>query len=319
MKISIHGFHGERVEPTLAKPLEITPGDSTESFIRRMKRVKILEREDEARLARLWLNHGDIEARNAMVAAHMHLAISLANKAARGRKAVDDLVQQATLGLIKAAEKFNPDLGFRFSTYSQWWVLAAIQEVRIKTHSIVEIKPSNAQRKMFSTLRWVFTEGEKELRAKGEYPHHYKIREYASEKLGIPVNVIESFEGVLMSQDSSLNVRQSSEEGEGSEWIDSIACEQPGAEEEIGNAQRSIQMSKAVADALGSLNDRERDIIQRRYLADADKRETLEDVGGIYKISRERVRQIEVKALEKMTGFLKRSFGWHASFNDIFA
>ncbi|MEP4190276.1 MAG: sigma factor-like helix-turn-helix DNA-binding protein, partial [Sneathiella sp.] len=104
-----------------------------------------------------------------------------------------------------------------------------------------------------------------------------------------------------------------------SEWIDSIACEQPGAEEEIGNAQRSIQMSKAVADALGSLNDRERDIIQRRYLADADKRETLEDVGGIYKISRERVRQIEVKALEKMTGFLKRSFGWHASFNDIFA
>lgn len=320
MQISVEDLTGEPVVPafTVARGAEC-PGRDAGEFIRRARLAKFLSREDEVRLATLWSRDGNIEARNALVASHMHMAISMARKASHNPEIMNDMVQQATLGLMKAADRFDPSQGFRFSTYAQWWVLASMQDFSVKMHSIVQIKPSNVQRRLFNALRWAYNVAEKELRAAGEHPAGWRIRQIASERLGIPCDVIEEFEGRIIHNDASLNMISASGEEDGTEWIDRVACDRPNAEDDLCDRQSRQRMTEILQAALAELSERERAIIMRRKLADKEDGETLASVAAEYRISRERVRQIELRALEKMQRFICRTFGRNAVLKEIFA
>jgi len=276
------------------------------SFTTKIRKTQMLERDEEVRLARLWREEQDISARNALVAAHLPLALKQAFKLRRGEAQTDDLLQEATMGLMTAAEKFDPDLGWRFATYAQWWVKAALQDYAIRNKSIVRVTGSGAQRRLFFSLRKTMTQIEQQMLARGETPEPGKVRIAAAEYLGITRAEFESIEGRVMASDASLNARKTTDGEEGTELQDRLADDAPGPEALLLRKSEEARHLDVLSDAMKSLNDRERLVIEARRLRDDDG-ETLHILSDRLGVSRERVRQIEVEALRKLRRAIEKA------------
>lgn len=272
----------------------------------RIRKGRMLDREEEVHLARLWRDDGDVSARNALVAAHLPLAMRQASKLRRGETQSDDLLQEATLGLMTAAEKFDPDLGWRFATYALWWVRASIQDYTIRNKSIVKVTGSGAQRRIFFSLRKTMNQIEQQMMARGENPEPGKVRVAAAEYLGITRAEFESVEGRILASDASLNARRSIGEDEGSEMQDRLADDAPGPEAQLLRKSEAARHADVIASAMESLSERERIVIQARRLQD-DEHDTLHVLSDRLGVSRERVRQIEVEGLRKMKRAIEKS------------
>ena len=260
-------------------------------------KAELLDAETELRLAYAWRDERDEQALHRLITAYMRLAISMASKFKRYGAPMNDLIQEAGLGLMKAADKFDPDRGVRFSTYAVWWIKASIQDYVMRNWSMVRTGSTSSQKSLFFNLRRVQARLERDYAAAGHSLDQHQLRQLVSTEIGVPVHDVEMMEGRMSGSDFSLNATQTTED-EGREWIDTLVDENAQAAETVENEHDTAHLRDWLVAALNGLNERERFIVRERKMRDDPR--TLECLGQELKLSKERVRQLEAAAFAKM-------------------
>ena len=267
------------------------------SISRTAMKAELLDAETEARLAYAWRDDRDEAALHRLITAYMRLAVSMAFKFKRYGAPMNDLIQEAGLGLMKAADKFDPDRGVRFSTYAVWWIKASIQDYVMRNWSMVRTGSTSSQKSLFFNMRRVQARLERESASSGENLDKHQLRQLISTEIGVPLHDVEMMEGRLSGSDYSLNATQSVED-EGREWIDALEDDSEQAAETVENEHDTAQLREWLLTALSTLSQREQFIVQERKLRDEPR--TLDSLGKELNLSKERVRQLEAAAFAKM-------------------
>ncbi|KUJ73721.1 RNA polymerase subunit sigma-70 [Ruegeria marisrubri] len=267
------------------------------SMSRQAMKAELLDAETERRLAYAWRDQRDEKALHRLITAYMRLAISMAAKFKRYGAPMNDLIQEAGLGLMKAADKFDPDRGVRFSTYATWWIKASIQDYVMRNWSMVRTGSTSSQKSLFFNMRRVQARLEREAAHEGVKLDSHQMHQMIAAEIGVPLRDVEMMEGRLAGSDFSLNAVQSSEE-EGREWIDVLEDDREQAAETVENRHDTAQLREWLLSAMQSLNERERFIVRERKLREPAR--TLESLGQELGLSKERVRQLEAAAFSKM-------------------
>ncbi|MDA0721076.1 MAG: RNA polymerase factor sigma-32 [Proteobacteria bacterium] len=272
-------------------------GYSDQTLSRTAMRAELLDAETELRLAYAWRDQRDEEALHRLITAYMRLAISMASKFKRYGAPMNDLIQEASVGLMKAADKFDPDRGVRFSTYAVWWIKASIQDYVMRNWSMVRTGSTSSQKSLFFNMRRVQARLEREAAAEGVNLETHELHEMIAIEVGVPLHDVQMMDGRLSGSDFSLNATQSMED-EGREWIDALEDDAPQAAEKVENSHDTDTLRQWLVTALTALNDREQFIVRERKLRDDPR--TLESLGSELGLSKERVRQLEAAAFGKM-------------------
>ena len=275
--------------------LDMTTADNR--LPRRAMRAEMLDADTEAQLARAWRDDRDEAALHRLVTAYMRLAISMAAKFKRYGAPMNDLIQEASLGLMKAADKFDPDRGVRFSTYAVWWIKASVQDYVMRNWSLVRTGSTSAQKSLFFNMRRVQARLEREAAQEGDDLDRAQLLQKIAMEIGVPLRDVEMMDGRLSGSDFSLNAQQSTDD-EGREWIDTIADEGETTAERVEEDHDQAQLRGWVRAAMAELTEREQFILKARRLADEPR--TLESLGEELRLSKERVRQLEAAAYVKM-------------------
>ncbi|MEM9757189.1 MAG: RNA polymerase factor sigma-32 [Pseudomonadota bacterium] len=268
-----------------------------QSLSRRAMKAELLDAETELKLAYAWRDHRDEKALHRLVTAYMRLAISMAAKFKRYGAPMNDLIQEAGLGLMKAADKFDPDRGVRFSTYAVWWIKASIQDYVMRNWSMVRTGSTSSQKSLFFNMRRVQARLEREAMAVGETLDKHQLRQMIATEVGVPLHDVEMMEGRLSGSDYSLNATQSVDD-EGREWIDVLEDDSAQAAELVEDTHDTERLRDWLMAAMRALNERERFIVRERKLREEPR--TLESLGTELGLSKERVRQLEAAAFQKM-------------------
>ena len=273
--------------------------DTAESrrFSRKVMRAELLDAETEHRLAIAWRDQRDEAALHRLITAYMRLAVSMAAKYRNYGAPMTDLIQEAGLGLMKAADKFDPDRGVRFSTYAVWWIKASIQDFVMRNWSMVRTGSTSSQKALFFNMRRVQAQLMREARDIGEELDGHQLRQRVAQHIGVPLADVEMMEGRLSGSDMSLNAQQSGDE-DGREWIDTIADDGPVADDTVEASHDRVTLRGWLVSAMRTLSEREQMVIRERKLIENPR--TLESLGEELGLSKERVRQIEAAALAKM-------------------
>ena len=265
---------------------------SDNSYIRYTMQQPLLEREHEVELATKWRDEGDDRAMHELVMAYARIVVSAASRYRYYGLSNGDLIQEGNIGLMQAAKRFDPDRGVRFSTYAAWWIRASIQDHILRNWSIVRTGTTAAHKSLFFKLR--------RLRARiGEAyggPLSHEGRQKIAETIGVTVADVTVMEQRLSGADGSLNAAVSQESE--SEAQDFLADDRPNPEQVVIELHDGEVLSRWLNDALSELSPRERLIIMKRRLQDDGA--TLEQLGGVLGVSKERVRQLEHRALKKL-------------------
>ncbi|WP_299677278.1 RNA polymerase factor sigma-32 [uncultured Roseobacter sp.] len=267
------------------------------SLSRTAMKAELLDAETELKLAYAWRDERCEKSLHRLITAYMRLAISMASKFKRYGAPMNDLIQEAGLGLMKAADKFDPDRGVRFSTYAVWWIKASIQDYVMRNWSMVRTGSTSSQKSLFFNMRRVQARLERESAAAGEVLDRHQLRQMISTEIGVPLHDVEMMEGRLSGSDYSLNATQSTED-EGREWIDALEDDSAQAAETVEHSHDTEQLREWLLKAMNDLNERERFIVRERKLRDQPR--TLESLGQELSLSKERVRQLEAAAFAKM-------------------
>lgn len=264
---------------------------ASRSYARETMRIPMLGAEDETMLARRWRVDGDERALHTLTRAYLRLVVAMASRFRHYGLPTSELVQEGNVGLMQAAARFDPERGYRFSTYAAWWIRAAIQDYILRNWSIVRTGTTSAQKSLFFNLR--------RLRARindtGENLSG-ETRAFVARKLKVSETEVEAMAGRLSGPDRSLNT-PIGEDG-ASDWQDLLADDHMTPDDEIMEQRDGAARAKWVAQALAKLSERERLIIRARRLEDDGV--TLETLGARLGVSKERVRQIEAGAMEKL-------------------
>ena len=268
-----------------------------QAMSRRAMRAELLDAETELRLAYAWRDQRDEAALHRLITAYMRLAISMASKFRRYGAPMNDLIQEAGLGLMKAADKFDPDRGVRFSTYAVWWIKASIQDYVMRNWSMVRTGSTSSQKSLFFNMKRVQAKLEREASQAGEVLDGHQLREKIAHEVGVPLHDVEMMEGRLSGSDYSLNAMQSADE-DGREWIDALEDDTVQAADIVETSHDAAKLRDWLMVAMKSLNERERFIVRERKLVEAPR--TLESLGAELGLSKERVRQLEAAAFAKM-------------------
>jgi len=273
--------------------------DSTQDMTmsRRAMKAELLDAETELKLAYAWRDQRDEAALHRLITAYMRLAISMASKFRRYGAPMNDLIQEAGLGLMKAADKFDPDRGVRFSTYAVWWIKASIQDYVMRNWSMVRTGSTSSQKSLFFNMRRVQAKLEREASKQGETLDRHQLHQMIATEVGVPLRDVEMMEGRLSGSDFSLNAVQSADE-EGREWIDTLEDDSAQSAELVEHSHDTAQLREWLVTAMQGLKPRERLIVRERKLRDDPR--TLESLGQELGLSKERVRQLEAAAFQKM-------------------
>jgi RNA polymerase sigma-32 factor len=261
-------------------------------YLEEIRRFPMLEPSEEFMLAKRWQQHGDQDAAEKLVTSHLRLVARIAMGYRGYGLPIGEVVSEGNVGLMQAVKRFEPDKGFRLATYAMWWIRASIQEYILRSWSLVKMGTTASQKKLFFNLRR--TKAQMQALEEGDLrPEHVTA---IATKLGVPEEDVISMNRRL-GGDSSLNapVRADSEAGE---WQDWLADDTPDQEERLVDTEERSQRKAFLAGALDVLNDRERRIFEARRLSEDPA--TLEDLSTEFNVSRERIRQIEVRAFEKV-------------------
>lgn len=275
------------------------------SLARTAMRAELLDAETERRLAVAWRDERCAKSLHRLINAYMRLAVSMASKYRRYGAPMADLIQEAGVGLLKAAEKFDPDRGVRFSTYASWWIKASIQDYVMRDWSMVRTGSTSSQKSLFFNLRRVRARIERERGPASDGQMAHELRVEIAEEVGVPLRDVEMMEARLAGSDFSLNAPQATEDGR--EWIEALEDQAPEGAETVARQDDRNVAKRWIDDAFEALTDRERMIIRRRKLSDDP--DTLESLGGELGLSKERVRQLEAQALRKMRTRLESRHG----------
>jgi len=260
-------------------------------------KAELLDAETELRLAYAWRDEKDEAALHRLINAYLRLAISMAAKFKRYGAPMNDLIQEAGLGLMKAADKFDPDRGVRFSTYAVWWIKASIQDYVMRNWSMVRTGSTSSQKSLFFNMRRVQAQLERAATARGHKLDRHQLHQKIASEIGVPIRDVEMMEGRLSGSDFSLNAVQSADE-DGREWIDALEDDCDQAQELVEQRHDRRQLRIWLVSAMQALNGRERFIVKERKLRDRPR--TLESLGTELGLSKERVRQLEAAAFLKM-------------------
>jgi RNA polymerase sigma-32 factor len=277
----------------------ISPEGNLARYLQEIRKFPMLEQEEEYMLAKRWREHDDIEAAHKLVTSHLRLVAKIAMGYRGYGLPVGELISEGNLGMMQAVKRFDPERGFRLATYAMWWIRAAIQEYILHSWSLVKMGTTAAQKKLFFNLRKI--KGQMQAIEEGDMPPE-TVTEIAR-RLSVTEDDVVSMNRRLSAPDHSLNAPlRDDSDGEWQDWLvdDSESQEHMLAEKEELNNRRQL-----LADAMKSLNERERHILTERRLKDGPT--TLEQLSQVYGISRERVRQIEVRAFEKLQKAMKNA------------
>lgn len=280
-----------------------TPVISAESgfyqYLQKINKVPSLTQEEEFLLAKSYLEHNDLDAAHRMVTSHLKLVAKIALGYRNYGLPMNDLVSEGNLGLMQAVKKYNPDLGFRLSTYAMWWIKASIQEYVLKSWSLVKIGTTAAQKKLFFSL------GKIKHKIAKLYSRAVTSQDFSqiANELGVTVGEVGEMNVRLAGPDISLNNFVSNgNDGGDSELIEFLPETRPSQELNLISRESSVHKHTLLAKAMKVLNERELYILTERKLKDSPK--TLDTLSVEYKISKERVRQIESVAFEKVKNFI---------------
>lgn len=268
-------------------------------YLQEIKKFPMLDADEEYMLAQRYKAREDKLAAHKLVTSHLRLVAKIAIGYRGYGLPMSDLIAEGNVGLMQAVKKFDPEKGFRLSTYAMWWIKASIQEFVLKSWSLVKIGTTAAQKKLFFNLRRL--KGKIQSADDGSLTPE-QVNDIAK-RLDVNESDVRSMEQRMLSSDQSLNaiVRRDGESTD--EWQDFLTDETPTAEAQLVEEDEYSKRKALLVQAMEKLNDRERDIIQARRLSDDPL--TLEDLSYKYKISRERVRQIESRAMEKLEANIK--------------
>jgi len=275
------------------------------NLTRQAMSAEMLDAETELDLARAWRDNRCERSLHRLVSAYMRLAVSMASKYRRYGAPMPDLVQEASVGLMKAAEKFDPDRGVRFSTYAVWWIKASIQDYVMRNWSMVRTGSTSSQKALFFNLRRVRAKFEREAGAEGSPLDSAELQQKIAIEVGVPLRDVEMMDARLSGSDFSLNAQQAGEEGR--EWVEALEDDGPQAEHIVQHSRDTERAREWLTNAMDALNQRERMIIIARKLKDDPR--TLESLGSELGLSKERIRQLEAQALKKMRKWLETSTG----------
>lgn len=275
----------------------LSPEGSLSQYLQDIRKFPMLEADQEYMLAKAWTEHEDKEAAHQLVTSHLRLVAKIAMGYRGYGLPVADLVSEGNVGMMQAVKRFDPEKGFRLATYAMWWIRAAIQEYILRSWSLVKIGTTAAQKKLFFNLRRL--KGQIEAIEEGDLlPEHVTT---IAEKLDVSEDEVISMNRRMTAHDHSLNAPLKADtEGE---WQDWLMDESPDQEEIVADKEERDIRVKLLENAMETLNDRERHILSERRLAEPAK--TLEELSQEYGVSRERVRQIEVRAFEKVQKHMK--------------
>jgi RNA polymerase sigma-32 factor len=243
-------------------------------------------------LAQRWCEHEDTEAARRLITSHLRLVAKIAMGYRGYGLPIDDVISEGNVGLMKAVKRFEPERGFRLSTYAMWWIRASIQEYILRSWSLVKLGTTAAQKKLFFNLRRI--KGQIKAIDDGDLPPE-AVAEIAT-RLAVSENDVIEMNRRMAGADHSLNAPIKSDTD--AEWIDRLKDDREDQETNFAEAEELGKRRELLEAALDDLNDRERHIFTARCLDDPSL--TLEDLSKVYDISRERVRQIEVRAFEKV-------------------
>lgn len=275
----------------------------TDNFLpRTAMKAEMLDAETELKLAYAWRDDSCEQSLHRLINAYMRLAISQASKFKRYGVPMNDLIQEAGLGLMKAAEKFDPDRGVRFSTYAVWWIKASVQEHVMRNWSMVRTGSTSPQKSLFFNMRRIQARLERDANNADQTLDKHQIQQLIAQDLGVPLHDVEMMDGRLSGSDFSLNATQSTED-EGREWIDTLEDSSEQAAETVEFEHDQEALRTWLVQAMGVLSEREKYIVRERKLIEVPR--TLESLGVELTLSKERIRQIEAAAFKKMRSSLE--------------
>ena len=284
------------------------PGNATQTYAvptlnlkEQSMRQEYLTLEEEQKLARAWRDDQDYDARDRLIRSHLRIACSFISKGRNSADTDNDLFQESVMALTHALDKFDPDKGFRFSTYARTWIRANVTDSRMRYATTVRIKSSSKNRRAFYNLPHIDRSTEQALRNKDQEATITEINAESARKLGMtPENLMDLRNSVPKM--NSLNVSISHPEGDIGEKIDMLVCDAPSAEEICIESNAQDFARKVINEALSVLNERERRIVEARGMS--LKGLTLGELADEFGISRERIRQIQGNAFKKLRTFL---------------
>ncbi len=278
----------------LSLSVALSPEQGLNRYLSEVRKFPMLEKDEEFILAKRWREDGDTEAAERMVTSHLRLVAKIAMGYRGYGLPIGEVISEGNVGLMQAVKKFDPDKGFRLSTYAMWWIRAAIQEYVLRSWSLVKMGTTAAQKKLFFNLRRL--KGEMKAIDDGELsPDHV---EKIATRLNVKEDEVRSMNRRMShGGDASLNVTIGGDDGT-AEWQDWLEDDSESQEAQLGKSQEYDARMELLQEAMSDLNDRERHIIAERRLSDSPK--TLEELAEVYSVSRERIRQIEARAFEKL-------------------
>jgi len=272
---------------------------SLNRYLTEIRKYPMLTAEQEYMLGKRYAEHGDPEAAAQLVTSHLRLVAKIAMGYRGYGLPVSELISEGNIGLMQGVKKFEPDRGFRLATYAMWWIKASIQEYILRSWSLVKMGTTAAQKKLFFNLRRM----KNKLRAFEDGDLHPDDVTAIATKLGVAEQeVVNMNRRMSMGGDASLNVPMR-EDGDG-QWMDWLTDDSPLQDETVAEEQESAFRHEMLGEAMESLNEREQHILTERRLSEDPK--TLEELSQVYSVSRERVRQIEVRAFEKIQKAMHR-------------
>ncbi|KJV66004.1 MULTISPECIES: RNA polymerase factor sigma-32 [Ehrlichia] len=283
--------------------------DNLMSYINEVYAFPILSHEEEDRLAKSWYENRIIADAHRLVTSHLRLVVKIALSFKNYELPLIELIMEGNIGLMQAVKKFNPTLGFRLSTYAIWWIKASIKDYILKSWSCIKIGTTQAQRKLFFSLRKI----KKKLFKYNNNITKEDIKLIANE-CSTSEQEVEQMNRYFSYRDRSLNeIVFSNDNQNGIELQEIIKCDTPNQEDIYLINEESNIKNTLIAQALSTLNTRYRDIFIRRRLA--EEPDTLEVLSQEYNISKERVRQIEMHAFTKIKNFIvskKENLGYYS-------
>ena len=260
-------------------------------YLAQIRKFPMLDAEEEYMLAKNWRKTGNLKSAEKLVTSHLRLVAKIAMGYKGYGLPVNEMISEGNVGLMQAVKKFEPEKGFRLATYAMWWIKAAIQEYILRSWSLVKIGTTTAQKKLFFNLKKI--KNKIAPRTEGDLRNEH-VSEIAK-KLNVKEEEVVSMNRRLSGKEHSLNAPIGED---GDQWQDWVVDKEMDQELRFAQQEEMGQRKDLLQDSIKILNEREKEILYARRLTDEPL--TLENLSKKYKISRERIRQIENKAFEKL-------------------